>query len=42
MENPGHLTDIRTLRERARRHIQEGAITEGYPAGRAGIPAADA
>ena len=24
------LTDIKTLRERARRHIEQGAITEGY------------
>jgi len=24
------LTDIKTLRERARRHIENGAITEGY------------
>src|ERR1044072_1455895 len=26
------LTDIKTLRERARRHIEQGAITEGYEA----------
>lgn len=24
------LTDIKTLRERARRHIEKGAVTEGY------------
>jgi len=24
------LTDIKTLRERARKHIEEGAVTEGY------------
>jgi len=24
------LTDIKTLRERARKHIEQGAITEGY------------
>ena len=24
------LSDIRTIRERARRHIEEGAVTEGY------------
>jgi bacterioferritin len=24
------LTDIKTLRERARKHIEHGAITEGY------------
>src|SRR5689334_6652173 len=28
------LTDIKTLRERARQHIQNGAITEGYSADR--------
>ena len=28
------LTDIKTLRERARQHIEQGAITEGYGADR--------
>jgi bacterioferritin len=28
------LTDIKTLRERARRHIDRGAVTEGYSADR--------
>ncbi|HLN99079.1 MAG TPA: ferritin-like domain-containing protein [Pyrinomonadaceae bacterium] len=28
------LTDIKTLRERARKHIEQGAITEGYRADR--------
>jgi bacterioferritin len=28
------LTDIQTLRERARRHIENGAVTEGYTADR--------
>ena len=28
------LTDIKTLRERARQHIEEGAITQGYKADR--------
>jgi len=28
------LTDIKTLRERARRHIEHGAVTEGYSADR--------
>ena len=28
------LTDIKTLRERARQHIENGAITEGYQADR--------
>jgi bacterioferritin len=28
------LTDIKTLRERARQHIEQGAITEGYKADR--------
>jgi len=30
---PG-LTDIKTLRKRARQHIEEGAVTEGYAADR--------
>jgi len=28
------LTDIKTLRERARKHIEQGAVTEGYGADR--------
>jgi bacterioferritin len=28
------LTDIKTLRERARKHLEQGAITEGYAADR--------
>jgi len=28
------LTDVKTLRERARRHIERGAVTEGYKADR--------
>jgi bacterioferritin len=28
------LTDIKTIRERARKHIQNGAVTEGYSADR--------
>jgi len=28
------LTDINTIRRRAREHIQKGAITEGYKADR--------
>jgi len=28
------LTDIKTLRERARKHIEKGAVTEGYKADR--------
>ena len=28
------LTDIKTIRERARRHIEQGAVTEGYTADR--------
>ena len=31
------LTDIKTLRERARRHIDKGAVTEGYAADREGV-----
>ena len=34
MANQPFLTDIKTLRERARQHIQNGAITEGYSADR--------
>ncbi|CAJ0727487.1 MAG: bacterioferritin [Ralstonia sp.] len=30
----GFLTDIKTLRERARKHIEEGAVTEDYKADR--------
>ena len=29
-----HLTDVQTLREQARRHIEEGAVTENYGANR--------
>ena len=28
------LTDVKTLRERARRHIEDGAVTEGYKVNR--------
>ena len=28
------LTDVKTLREKARRHIEEGAVTEDYPGDR--------
>lgn len=31
------LTDIKTLRERARRHIEEGAVTEGYRGNRENV-----
>ena len=34
MANKPFLTDIKTLRERARKHIENGAITEGYTADR--------
>ena len=34
MANKPFLTDIKTLRERARQHIQNGAVTEGYTADR--------
>ena len=34
MADKPFLTDIKTLRERARRHIEQGAITEGYSADR--------
>ena len=32
--NKPFLTDIKTLRERARKHIENGAVTEGYKADR--------
>jgi bacterioferritin len=31
------LTDVKTLRERARRHIEQGAVTEGYHADRQNV-----
>ena len=31
------LTDIKTLRERARQHLEAGAVTEGYKADRATV-----
>jgi bacterioferritin len=31
------LTDIKTLRERARKHIENGAVTEGYQADRVNV-----
>ena len=34
MANQPFLTDIKTLRERARQHIENGGITEGYTADR--------
>ena len=34
MANKPFLTDIKTLRERARKHIENGAVTEGYRADR--------
>ncbi|EKF74440.1 bacterioferritin [Alcanivorax hongdengensis A-11-3] len=34
MSEQPFLTDIKTLRERARRHIEQGAVTEGYKADR--------
>ncbi len=34
MADKPFLTDIQTLRERARKHIENGAITEGYTADR--------
>jgi bacterioferritin len=35
-QSPGkpHLTDVKTLREQARKHIEEGAVTESYAANR--------
>lgn len=34
MSEPNFLSDIQTIRDRARRHIEEGAVTEGYAADR--------
>ena len=34
MSDKPFLTDVKTLRERARQHIEKGAITEGYGADR--------
>ncbi|HTG88495.1 MAG TPA: ferritin-like domain-containing protein [Pyrinomonadaceae bacterium] len=34
MADQPFLTDIQTLRERARKHIENGAVTEGYSANR--------
>lgn len=34
MTDKPFLTDIKTLRERARKHIEQGAVTEGYTADR--------
>jgi bacterioferritin len=34
MAEKAFLTDIKTLRERARQHIEEGAVTPGYSADR--------
>lgn len=34
MADKPFLTDIQTLRERARKHIEQGAVTEGYTADR--------
>ena len=37
MADKPFLTDIKTLRERARQHIEKGAVTEGYSADRATV-----
>ena len=34
MADKPFLTDIKTLRERARKHIENGAMTQGYTADR--------
>ena len=34
MADKPFLTDVKTLRERARKHIEKGAVTEGYKADR--------
>jgi bacterioferritin len=37
MPDQPFLTDIKTIRERARRHIEEGAVTENYGADKATV-----
>lgn len=37
MTDKPFLTDVKTLRERARKHIEEGAVTEGYTANRENV-----
>nr|WP_298379581.1 ferritin-like domain-containing protein [uncultured Halomonas sp.] len=37
MADQPFLTDVQTLRERARKHIEKGAITEGYKADRENV-----
>jgi bacterioferritin len=37
MDNKNFLTDIKTLRDRARRHIAKGAVTPGYKADPAAV-----
>jgi bacterioferritin len=37
MADKPFLTDIKTLRERARQHIEQGAVTAGYKADRATV-----
>ena len=37
MTDKPFLTDVKTLRERARRHIEQGAVTEGYTANRENV-----
>jgi bacterioferritin len=37
MSNKPFLTDIKELRSRARKHIEEGAVTPGYKADRAAV-----
>ncbi|MDN6318143.1 MAG: bacterioferritin [Marinobacter sp.] len=37
MSNQPFLTDIKTIRERARQHIERGAVTEGYTADRENV-----
>ncbi|SHF79378.1 bacterioferritin [Modicisalibacter ilicicola DSM 19980] len=37
MSQQPFLTDVKTLRERARQHIEQGAVTEGYTADRENV-----
>ena len=37
MSKPAALSDVKTLRQRARQHIEEGAVTQGYSADRSTV-----
>jgi bacterioferritin len=37
MTDKPFLTDVKTLRERARKHIEDGAVTAGYTTNRENV-----